>query len=579
MKNIDKLIGKIQRDKQQIIEIGIYAMILVGICLININKVSSPCFVPDEMGYWTAAAWLNGYDWSAVMSNSGYYGFGYGILLAPLFFLKDSILMFRAAVVINVIMLLLNYFLLCNITKRLLYKISDRAINFCCFIVSLYSYYIVYAQLTQAEIFLTVLFTLSCYNLIRIAEKGKLINYVVFAILMVLMFASHFRTVVMIIAAVMVFAYMFYEQKIDISKASFFFIIVLIGVVITFKIKDLLVLEQYTNHTGEVLLHNDFSSRVGVLGSLLTIDGIVRFILGVASRLFYLGCSTFFLFYWGVVKVCKDVINNFIKKEKNVLVYVELFVLLSSIGSIALGSLSMMYPSRIDQVLYGRYFENVVQIIIIFGIYDFFESCNKKKYNISFIILQVVLGCMTYAMFYMNPDLSTPLTLEMVGIAQYWGSALANNEIGYSVIICAVSLFIAEILYLLNRRGLKKSLIVFVGILWIYLGMSSMQWFYDRVDYYDSIKDVAISIQKYDENEVYYILSDYVDHTAAFYDLYNLQFDAKDFEIQTIKYSMIDKIQGDAILILHKGLNKYTQLSDEYEVLWENSKAYLLKLK
>ena len=47
----------------------------------------------DELGTIVGAASLAGYDWSGVIDKSGYYGFGYYIIFAPLFMLHLSPIM------------------------------------------------------------------------------------------------------------------------------------------------------------------------------------------------------------------------------------------------------------------------------------------------------------------------------------------------------------------------------------------------------------------------------------------------------------------------------------------------------
>lgn len=59
----------------------------------------------DEVATISGAAYFAGYDWSAVVSNAGYYGTGYTSLLAPLFWiLKDPIWIYRVMCIVGTIL-------------------------------------------------------------------------------------------------------------------------------------------------------------------------------------------------------------------------------------------------------------------------------------------------------------------------------------------------------------------------------------------------------------------------------------------------------------------------------------------
>lgn len=360
---------RVNVEKRRILYFHILCSCIIAIvCLWNINKLSSPNFVPDEMGYWTAGAWFNGLNWSSVMSNSGYYGFGYGMLLAFLFVLPDSVMMYRVAVMLNVGMLIGIYFILCYFGKKMFVKVADTTIAIVCLVVSLYTYHIVYSQLTQAEIFVTLLFLLSCVQLYRYFERPTIRKIVTFSVCVMLLFATHFRTVVLLpvtILTLLIFIKFGRGKWKDILICGF---IICIGVIIVLIIKRQLVLGEYTSLSGAIQTHNDFSSRSGVLYSLLTLDGIMRLILGMISRLYYCGCATFGLSYVGVYQIIKNIVRAAKEKNSNEMIFVKVYIILSTIAGMAIGSMSMMYPNRIDQILYGRYFENYVAVCILIGI-------------------------------------------------------------------------------------------------------------------------------------------------------------------------------------------------------------------
>ena len=44
----------------------------------------------DEFGTVASASYFAGYDWSAMVSEIKYYGFGYSILMAPIYWITDN---------------------------------------------------------------------------------------------------------------------------------------------------------------------------------------------------------------------------------------------------------------------------------------------------------------------------------------------------------------------------------------------------------------------------------------------------------------------------------------------------------
>ena len=123
-----------------------FFMILITISSIwNIDKAIMPYCVSDEIGYWTAAAWINNFDWSPVMSHSQYYGWGYGILLSFIFKIPNPILRFRMAIVINAILLNLLFIFLVKICD-LLFDNNDKKLNvIMAGMATCYSYNIIFA--------------------------------------------------------------------------------------------------------------------------------------------------------------------------------------------------------------------------------------------------------------------------------------------------------------------------------------------------------------------------------------------------------------------------------------------------
>ena len=74
-------IRKKKINKQSLFVLWFFCVIcLISILLIrHLDSLYAPWVNNDETGYWGAAAYFAGYDWSDILQYSDYYSFGYGI--------------------------------------------------------------------------------------------------------------------------------------------------------------------------------------------------------------------------------------------------------------------------------------------------------------------------------------------------------------------------------------------------------------------------------------------------------------------------------------------------------------------
>lgn len=578
--------SKTQECKKYRIYLFLTSLIIIFVCILNMTKLVSPYYVPDEMGYWAAGAWMNGLDWSEVMSTGGYYAFGYGILLAPLFLLGDSLLMYRVAVLLNVVLLLGCYFLMIQICSRLFETISKIGILIICFATIMYSYHIVYSQLTQAEVILTFLFLLSVRILFWVSEKPRFLNCLLFALTIGAMFATHMRTLVIIICGSMCILFMFFKRKIKLRHV-FSYSIFLGGMIfLTLVLKNRLIADEYTAQTGIVLSHNDFSGRVWVVELLFTLDGIKRLFLNFFSRIFYLGCSTFLIFYFGLYSICENLIiwvkKKFYYSSK---IIINLYIVLSCLAGIAMGSAAMILPSRTDHVQYGRYYENLIALVIAVGIYKIITFGRDSKKIIIITAIHCIMCFVTLEVFRINPNLTEPLLLQNAGLAGFYSKYDASDDMIFTVIACILSLVGSYFLfYMLNRKKviMKKIALLMLSTIWLLLAYKGLdENVYNRQQSYEKIGETAQEILAMNtEQDVYYLLPE-EEKGGKFYDIYNLQFSLCRKKLKTVYEEQLETKkwrQGD-FLIVHKEIGLSKEIIDLFELVFENTKFYVLEHK
>ena len=61
--------------------VGILALALFFIYMLQVSELKMISIIGDEFGYWASGSFLAGFDWSDVASYNAYYSYGYGIWL------------------------------------------------------------------------------------------------------------------------------------------------------------------------------------------------------------------------------------------------------------------------------------------------------------------------------------------------------------------------------------------------------------------------------------------------------------------------------------------------------------------
>jgi hypothetical protein len=200
-------------------------------------------------------------------------------------------------------------------------------------------------------------------------------------------------------AGIIVIILMYYYKKIDKKQLLIFFIAVAFMFILHSFIKNNVQSHLWLNSNGA--LPNDFSSQKGKLLEILQLKGFITMLKVGIGHVFYVGAATFLIAYLGILFLLKQILVNI--KEKNYAketstnIYGMLFLILSFIFSLIINVIFMSDPTRIDNLIYGRYIENVLGPIIFIGLgYSFSEKKNIIKASIVCIIVFIFTAIVTY---------------------------------------------------------------------------------------------------------------------------------------------------------------------------------------
>lgn len=354
----------------------LFLLVVFSIFQYGIYKICGFALYPDEFGYWASAANAVGYNWSEVASMGSYYSFGYSLILIPILKLfTGKVAAYRAAITVNMLLMCASVFLLQKIVRKLIPDIDDVKSVLLSGIAVLYPSWIFYMQMTMVEALLFFMFVLVTYLLLSYIEHPKAITAALLAVCLVYIYCVHMRTVGVVIACICTcFLWgMVKAGKKEYIKSIFVLIIVLvIAAWISQELKSRTISEVFSYAEAKVLAGNDYGSQWNKLGEILTPSGISRFLEGVLGKIFYLGLASFGIFYWAFGWCVKESIGlaaGVVKKRKTALrQWCALFLILSTVGEILISSIFMYKSSHVDSLIYGRYDELLVPVMMLVGI-------------------------------------------------------------------------------------------------------------------------------------------------------------------------------------------------------------------
>lgn len=376
---------------------GIFFMlILLCIFQYGIQKIYGIIIYPDEFGYWASAAnWL-GYDWSELASMGFYYSYGYSLILTPILGLFDNgITAYRAAVAVNMGLMCLSVWLLFGSLRKLFLDLDETVLMFCAGTGVFYPAWIFYMQMTLTEALLMFLYLLIFYLFIRFIEKPKAITAVGLACSLIYIYFVHMRTVGVVIACVLTVIFVMRTRP-EYRKPGAIFLIIMIGLGIAgMQIKEIVVWQVYGNADINKLAASDYSGQIEKFLQILTFTGLFQFLAGCISKLFYLGMSTFGLVFWAILYLVKNTWNLFkkakVKKACDKMEIVLFFLLLSVTGQFLITAIYMFDGERIDCIMYGRYNELFVPIMMCIGLLTMLSKKNIFKGSLAICLISGIV--------------------------------------------------------------------------------------------------------------------------------------------------------------------------------------------
>jgi len=435
-----------------------------------VGKCSNPFVFNDEMGYWTHAAEMAGKDWHGVSNSLAWYSFGYSFMLVPLMkVISDTAMLYRAALVLNICMEIICYFLFVYIIRYLFPKLGKLPSSFVSASAILYTSYQLNAGIAFSETALLFITTVIIFTLIRVIKKPTYLNLVCLGILSAYLFMIHNRTIGIVASAVLAVGLAVVFKKIKLRKAGVFAAALAAGLVINKIIRYYLESSLWISGKAG---GNDAGSVFGkIKAAFSSIDSIKRLLSIMASQGFAVSAATMCLVLFALWALMRRIIGSITddirtrreykksgkeNKKSNVLdekIYIILFIFCSFISTWIISSVFMFDFQRIDHVLYTRYFDIIVGILIALGICWLYQA---DKIDLGFMmiipfIMRIGAGRASVMMQYVESPIFNKVCAP--GICRFYKESGLNF---HAYITLSVSLFfiLAFILYALRKHKL-----------------------------------------------------------------------------------------------------------------------------
>ncbi len=362
------------KDKLRLIYIYIIPMMLIFMAgIYRLGEHLYPIIYGDEYGYWAAGSYFAGLHWEDVTTINPYYGFGYGLFLSLIIrFVHDPIIDYRIALWCNVIALCITYLLIYRIQERILRllkkKLPEKLKVMIGMVVASYPSYIQSVNYTWAEI-PTMLFTwIGVFFVILYIDENRNISQILLIVVSILMISIHLRNIGFLLAAItfLIFVNLITGQK---KRILIIFPVLAIGMMIFYFVKDKYTSEYYVELVNN--LHDSTNEGAGVFNKvlmLLTWEGFMSFVSSLCGKVFYLFVATYGVAIVPIVLFARRMVCGIKKRQLEKIDYMLLFAMLLASAMVGICSIFVIqYDSRFDLLMYGRYFENSVPVLLLLG--------------------------------------------------------------------------------------------------------------------------------------------------------------------------------------------------------------------
>lgn len=554
----------------------LFILFLFLILQFFIGRIYGFIIFPDEFGYWAAAAKWKGYDWSGVSSLGSYYSFGYGFLLYPLLsVIQNPVTLYRSGLYLNLLLLGAAFILLYYILKKLFVEKDRKQLVYIAMSGIMYSSWIFYMQMTLSEILVVSLYLLIIFLFQFYLEKPKVLSAFLLAGAFVYLYFVHMRSVATLAAGVAVLVLQFLTHKKYRKSMMVFCLTAGMLLLAGSLMKKDIVQDIYSGMQESVLKVNDYRGQWDKIINLFTGRDLMAFLKSCMGKLFYLGISTFGLFYWGFAFLIKRVKVFFREKGNSNPLY--LFLFLSVVGQFLVSALFMVKGDRADLLIYGRYNEVFLPVLLCLGLIEMLHSSGIIKKTVLLLSGQIVLTAIVILIWKWD-NLPFSHACFIIGV-NYAIDRFQFNPVlsGCVLAIAGLLLFMltAILIRIIKKNNSRSWLLCGIMLLQILIGLKACNDYiilHNQLNYQDVMLGTELKDLADEGREVYFSVTK---ESAQYIDL--LQFGLGKVPIRLIAEGKMKAVEyrPEAVIITYKNNQNKDTLEKNYEETLESNHFYI----
>lgn len=383
---MNNLAVKKERRISDALLIGIFMLGVIFLRLFYITRTTGPFIYADELGYWSHAAHMTGHTWAGVMNGVSWYSFGYSFWLALTFLFSDRmIVMYRIAIILNVMMNLGIYLLAFQIIRKLAREQEIITSGLIAFAATCFPTYIFYSYTTMCETALALAIWFLFYETVSLEEKPRWWKGALLGITAGYTYMVHNRSLTVVLAVGVCLILLEFRHKIDWKIMVSFAVSLLVAFLFYAFVKDYLesviVQNQVVAETQTAIERgtaNTYGKMWQRLLSIFKAENIIRPFLSLMGQMWQCLSSTYLLAGLGAVYAVRQLGKN-VKDGQNISIYA--YPVLALLFSVGLTSVAALGPRlgttgrvRIDAAFYGRYNECYFPLLIMMALLVFCEG-------------------------------------------------------------------------------------------------------------------------------------------------------------------------------------------------------------
>lgn len=447
---IDKISKNKRAQKLFVILTGILLGCIYGSQIKNINIVWE---LGDEAGYLSNAAYFSGTDWSDVAASLPYFGYGYSILLTPLFFIcPTGVALIRGAIFVNVICMIGSYFLSVAVMARLCTQCNKIWIAIFAFISSLSPYLVSNTFKVLCEVFLSMWVWVIAYALLMVFEHRNYISFFLLGIAACFIFFIHTRAIVVAGTVWLILICCLVTKKITAKEFLTFCISFIIFFAALYAVKRNIIVSSMQ------MTAQDNRKDTNMIGPAYLVQRLrwliadfYAYIISFCGKALYLFNATGGMIFFGLSACIKGIKESFRFEEDKKFVlflytgFTVFFMVMASVFNGAGAADNFCY------IFYSRYYEYVISPIFILGLHEAVKGRKEVKVCIWYIIAALLSGMITLEARNTFLQLDE-IHMDTARLPGFTDVILKNNDFRSFAIYAAVTVSASIVIFILLRQ-------------------------------------------------------------------------------------------------------------------------------